>query len=95
MEEKNSGNWSVKVSSKAFHHFERLDKPTRERVKESLGALCKYYHPGAHPDVIPLNAPFKGMYRLRLGGYRIIFDVLWEQRIIAVVNIAPRGDAYE
>ncbi len=33
----------------------------------------------------------KGFYRLRVEDYRVIFSILTDEKIIAVVNIVPRG----
>lgn len=51
-------------------------------------------NPLDHKDVKPLTADLGGFYRLRIGGYRVIFSVVKEKKIIAVVNIVPRGEAY-
>ena len=43
----------------------------------------------------PLTGQLKGFYRLRVGDFRVIFSILVDKKIIAVVNIVPRGDAYK
>ena len=35
------------------------------------------------------------VYRLRAGGYRILYRILWDKRAIIVFRIAPRERAYE
>ncbi len=94
MVEKNSQNWTVKVSSKAAGYLNRLDPHTREKVTTELKALCLRENPIDHQNVKPLLGEFKGFYRLRIGKYRLIFSLLKDQRVIAVVNLVPRGDAY-
>ena len=42
-----------------------------------------------------MTGELQGFCRLRIGEYRIIFRVLEEERIIAVVNFHPRGDVYK
>jgi mRNA interferase RelE/StbE len=93
--EKNSQNWTIRVSSKAGKYFTKLSASTKNAVKAELTLLSSYESPLQHPDARPLLGPFKGMHRLRVGKYRVIFAVLEKQRIIAVVNIAPRGDVYK
>ena len=95
MAEKTSHDWTVKVSSKAEKYFLKLGKPTRKRFTTELMSLCTYEDPSQHPDVRPLVGPLKGFHRLRIAGYRIVFQLLKEKRTIAVVNIAPRGDVYK
>ncbi|MCX5846287.1 MAG: type II toxin-antitoxin system RelE/ParE family toxin [Deltaproteobacteria bacterium] len=87
-------NWTVKVSSKAEHYFNKLDRVLKERVKKELLKLSGYENPLSHENVKPLTGDLHGFYRLRIGNYRIIFALIKETKIIGVVNIAPRGDAY-
>lgn len=86
--------WIVKLSSKVQKYFKRLDKDTKQRLKEELAILSELDNPLQHQAVIPLTGQLKGFYRLKIGGYRLIFSILKDQQIIAIVNIAPRGDAY-
>lgn len=43
-------------------------------------------------NVKALRGEFKGLYRLRVGNYRIIFDI--EKNKITVISILHRKDAY-
>jgi len=51
-------------------------------------------NPLENPQVKALTGELKGFYRLRIGNYRIIFSLLPKEKIIALVNIFPRGNAY-
>jgi mRNA-degrading endonuclease RelE of RelBE toxin-antitoxin system len=92
--EKTSQSWAIRVSTKAESYFNKLGKPTKAAVKAKLRALSTYANPLRHPDTKALEGPFKGLNRLRVGKYRFIFELLSKERIISVVNIAPRGNAY-
>jgi len=85
----------VRVSSKAEKYFHKLGKPARERFNKELISLCTHEDPLQHPNVEPLLGPLRGFHRLRVGEYRIILEVIREERIIAIVNTAPRGDVYK
>ncbi len=87
--------WTVKLSSKAEKHYRKLNRGTRERVKKDLIKLSEYSDPLSHQNVKPLTGELRGFYRLRVGDYRIVFSVLKKDNIIAVVNVAPRGDVYK
>ena len=86
-------SWTIKVSSHAERYFKKLDKKLRQRLKKELLLLGDCENPLDHKDVKPLTGDLRGFYRLRIGEYRVIFSVVKEQKIIAVVNIVPRGDA--
>lgn len=94
MEENRFLNWTVKVSSKAEKYLKKLDKENQARFKKELIDLSKYNNPLEHPAVKPLTGDLKGFSRIRIGGYRIVFQILTEEKIIAVVNMAPRGNVY-
>jgi hypothetical protein len=34
------------------------------------------------------------MYRIRVGDYRIVYEILWAERRIIIHHIAPREKAY-
>ncbi|HWP91236.1 MAG TPA: type II toxin-antitoxin system RelE/ParE family toxin [Thermodesulfobacteriota bacterium] len=87
-------SWTIKVSSNAEKYHNKLDKKLKQRIKEALVNLSKYEKPLEHPHVTDLTGDLKDFYRLRVGDYRIIFGLIKESKIIAVVNIFPRGDAY-
>jgi len=88
-------SWTIKLSSRAVKQYEKLDKPTRKRIKSALKELENLKNPLEHRQVKPLVGKLKGFYRLRVGNYRVIFSVLKEEKTIAVVYISPRGDAYK
>ena len=87
-------SWTVKLSSVSEKHFRKLDANFRKRLLKELRDLSELEHPAKHPKVRALTGDLKKYFRLRVGSYRVIFVVLNEKRIIAVVNIVPRGDAY-
>lgn len=95
MAEKTSRNWTIRVSSKAEKYFIKLNKSTKDNIRSELTLLSTYEKPLQHPDAKPLLDPLKGMNRLRVGKYRVVFALLEKERIISVVNIAPRGDVYK
>ncbi|WP_394295120.1 MULTISPECIES: type II toxin-antitoxin system RelE family toxin [Thermococcus] len=35
------------------------------------------------------------MYRVRLGEYRVIYSVNWEERVILIHRLKRRGEAYK
>ena len=87
-------SWKIRVSSNGERYFRKLDRKLRKRINNALIKLSKFDNPIEHPQVKPLTGDLRGFYRFRVGHYRMVFGLLEESRIIAVVNIFPRGDAY-
>ena len=88
-------SWTIKLSKVAEKKYKKLDTVTKSGIKEALKGLSEVENPKYGKDVKPLTGKLKGFYRLRVGDFRVIFAILPEERIIAVVNIAPYGDAYK
>ncbi len=43
----------------------------------------------------PLRGNFSGLYRYRIGDYRVIYQVIHNELIIDVVTVGHRKDVYE
>jgi len=83
--------FEVILSRKAQRYYDRLPKTIARRIDEALKEMEKDPWSG---DVAPLEGEL-GIWRKRVGGYRILFQV---DRISQVVNVAlikPRGDVYK
>ena len=87
-------SWKIEIKPTAEKSYLKLDKKTRRRIKESLLELQKSENPLMHPNVRPLIGKLRGDYRLRVGGWRVLFTPNKDQKIIYVYAILPRGDAY-
>ncbi|MDR3148677.1 MAG: type II toxin-antitoxin system RelE/ParE family toxin [Oscillospiraceae bacterium] len=76
------------LSSQAAKYLKRLNEPDKSRI---IKALKKLEIEPPQGDIKNLTG--KDGYRLRVGGYRILFDVI--NGTVAVHAIAPRGQAYK
>lgn len=63
-----------------------MDKATKQRIKAAVEKI-----PAG--DIKPLKGS-NGSYRLRVGGWRILFSYP-EHDIILIEKIGPRGDVYK
>ncbi len=75
----------IRYTKDAVKHINSLDKPTKKRIKEAIDALPK-------GDIKKLKG-FSRTYRLRVGNYRIVYEILDDTIIIGAV--LPRGDVYK
>jgi mRNA interferase RelE/StbE len=87
--------WQVRISSTAEKYYMRLVAQTKGRIKKELEVLSHLSNPLEHQAVKRLTGELKGFCRLRIGQYRVVFAIVEATHTIAVVNIAPRGDAYK
>lgn len=76
------------LSPSAAKYLEKLHNPAKERIKKALRKL----------EEEPPRGDIKSMtgrdgYRLRIGDYRVLFDVI--DSVIIVYDIGPRGQIYK
>lgn len=78
----------IVLRKEARKYIERLDEPTKRRIKNALLGLAAESPRG---DIKRM----KGipMFRLRVGGYRILFSMT--NTVINITKVAPRGEAYK
>jgi mRNA interferase RelE/StbE len=87
-------SWRIEVKPSAERQYLKLDKPTRRRIRDALRELERAEQPLLHPRVRPLTGSLKGDYRVRVGGWRLLFTPDRESRILHIYAVLPRGDAY-
>ena len=84
--------WTIKFKPKAAKEFDKLDRTIQVRIMRFLEERA-VLDPKAYAE--PLKGTFKGLWRYRVGDYRIIVDILEEELVIAVLRVAKREDVYE
>ena len=78
-----------KLSPNAKKYIERQDNITVSRIYEALRDATKNPQKG---DIKELQGE-PGKYRLRVGGYRILFAIDGDNMVIT--EIGPRGQIYK
>jgi mRNA-degrading endonuclease RelE of RelBE toxin-antitoxin system len=87
-------SWRIEIKPSAEKQYLKLDRKTRQRIKDVLRVLQEEEAPLLHPRVRPLTGKLKGDYRVRVGGWRVLFTPDRESRELFVYAMLPRGDAY-
>lgn len=85
--------YEIRWSKKATNYLLRLDRVTKERIVSQVEWLAEDPH-SSTLDVCPIVGNL-GLFRLRVGKYRVIFTLEEEIRILSVVLIQPRGEVYK
>ncbi|MGB7290776.1 MAG: type II toxin-antitoxin system RelE/ParE family toxin [Thermodesulfobacteriota bacterium] len=87
-------NWKTEINPTAEKSYRKLDKKTRDRVKEALLKLEKSDNPFLEQHVRALTGELKRDFRLRVGDLRILFTPDRKRKVITIYAILPRGKAY-
>lgn len=83
--------YRVRLLRAASRELARLDKPVGRRIVERLYWLAEHIE---DVQVEPLAGPLAGLYKLRVGDYRILYEVLQEEQTIIVHLIGHRSTIY-
>lgn len=86
-------NYKIHWAKQAANYLERLDKTTKTRIISHVESLASD-QTDQSLDIKPLTGR-PGLFRLRVGKYRVIFSIEEEIRIILVSTIMPRGEVYK
>ena len=86
--------WGVELSRSSLRALERLEKKAATRLLDRLEELAALENPTRHKDVRSLEGDLQGRYRLRVGEYRVIFELDTENRRIGLLAVVPRGKGY-
>ena len=84
----------IEYSKLAAKALQRMDRPLRNRIREAILGLTLTPPQG---DIKPLQGIPSGRFRLRVGGYRVIYR--YEHNgavtILFIIDVGPRGDIYK
>lgn len=83
--------FEVRLYREATRALDRLDQPTKRRVLERIEALALDPHDRRLGKALT-NA--EGLRSARVGGLRVLYTVDDANRVILVLAIRPRGQAY-
>jgi len=83
--------YTVRILKAATRELERLDKAVGRRVAQRITWLA------GNVEQIRLEAlkgELGGLYKLREGDYRIIYEILHQEKLIIIHSIRHRREVY-
>ena len=84
--------YSVEFRPKAAQDFESLDAATADRILKKLRWLAENFD-STKPE--SLVGPWAGLFKLRVGDYRVIYQANREKQILTVRLIGHRREIYK
>jgi mRNA interferase RelE/StbE len=84
-----SKQWRVLISRRAERVLRRLPRDLLLRISSAIDALADDPHPQGKKKLTGHD-----LYRIRVGGWRIIYAVQDDELVVLVLTVAPRGEAY-
>lgn len=85
--------WEIVLARPAEKVYDKSPRDIRQRLDRFFEDLEK--NPLYSGNIKPLTGKLKGLYRYRVGDWRVIYRLCSEQLIVEIIAILPRGDAYK
>ena len=82
-------SWSIRIKSSARKDLRRIDARDRMRLAAAIDGLAENPYRGS-----ALKGDLTGLRRIRVGPYRIIYEIRDGELVVLVVRVAHRGKAY-
>jgi mRNA interferase RelE/StbE len=82
----------ILFTKQAYKALRKMPRSTAQRIREKIELLAT--DPYA-PNLNVRKLTARSGYRLRVGDWRIIYEIRREELIILVLKVAPRGEVYK
>lgn len=82
---------NIEIKKAAAKDIKKINEPFKTHIKAKILDLKNY------PDVVNIKQlkNFNPTHRLRIGDYRVLFDVDIEKNLITIGRIKHRSEAYD
>lgn len=82
--------YTLKYRPAALRQLQKLDKKVQARLKPKITELANQPRPHGY---LKLQG-FENRYRIRVGDYRVIYEIYDDILQVLIVKVGPRKDIY-
>lgn len=82
--------YSIAYKPSAAKAFRKIHPNQRSRIKKAIEALATNPHPQGSTQLSGGN----GEYRIRVGNYRVVYDIEDDELVILVLRVGHRREVY-
>ena len=82
--------FSTQIKRSAQKHLLRLARDERGKIIAAIDRLAENPYVGS-----ALKGQLRGLRRIRVGDYRVVYEIQDEKLVILVIGIAHRRDIYK
>lgn len=83
--------YKIEYAKQVLKSIEKFPKKDKIAILEKIESLATTPRP---IGVVSMKGEYAGYHRIRIGNYRVIYNIQDKQLLILVVKIAQRGSAY-
>jgi mRNA interferase RelE/StbE len=81
----------IRYSKQALEYLVKLQSRKAAKIRKSIALVANGKTEGLNiVQMKPVDA-----YRLRVGDYRVIYEIHDDELILVVIKVGPRGDVYK
>ena len=81
--------YSTRIKRSAAKELRGIARADRARIAAAIDRLARNPHVGS-----ALKGQLRGLRRIRVGDYRVIYEIRADELIVLVLGVAHRRDAY-
>ena len=83
--------FSIVFKNSARKDLARFDKRTQQKIADAISTLASNPHPHGSLKL----SGFEDYWRIRIGSYRVVYQIRDNELIIFIIRIADRKDVYQ
>ncbi|SEH06179.1 type II toxin-antitoxin system RelE family toxin [Candidatus Venteria ishoeyi] len=83
--------YQIRILDEATNELSRLDKTVAKQIAKRITWLAENFD-NIRPE--PLSANLAGFYKLRVGDYRVVYEVFDTERCLIIHKIGHRREVY-
>lgn len=87
----NQLDWQIVITKQPEKALRRIPRDLQRRIDRKIQELGQ----NPWPEDVKKLVGYDNLYRLRVGDWRISYAVKEDVLIVLILEIAPRGDAYQ
>ena len=89
-----TNKWTIEFKPKALKELKAFDKSTRQRIFKFLDTLI-HHHESPRAVGKAMKGGLKGLWRYRVGDYRLICHIQDDVLLVVVAQLGHRKEIYE
>ena len=83
--------YRIEIQDIAIKSIKKISEPQKSLIKKKIELLKNFTK--SMNNIKALQGEYKGLYRLRIGDHRVIFEVV-DKTTIIIVDVFARKDGY-
>jgi mRNA interferase RelE/StbE len=82
--------YSINFSKQSLKQLAKINEPHYSNIKAAIYGLADNARPQGYKKLTDRTG-----YRIRVGNYRIIYDIFDKQLIVEIITVGDRKDIYQ